>query len=167
MCANLKQVLSWEIKKIDLLKLWIYNLWFVCYRKSWHLCMRCWACLRTPWFSMMSWMLCSHSTSSSLLQEVCITFVLHITHQVIPGVTYCKPTFILCKKFLRSWQEPHCREYFSPQTSIWQIHVLVCGEIYSLFFFQKLFPNSIAQWIRALNYYKYGSYEFESSGGFY
>lgn len=134
MCANLKQVLSWEIKKIDLLKLWIYNLWFVCYRKSWHLCMRCWACLRMPWFSTMSWMLCSHSTSSSLLQEVCITFVLHITHQVILGVTYCKPTFILCKKFLRSWQEPHFREYFSPQTSISQIHVLVCGEKYSLFF---------------------------------
>lgn len=139
MCANLKQVLSWEIKKIDLLKLWIYNLWFVCYRKSWHLCMRCWACLRTPWFSMMSWMLCSRSTSSSLLQEVCITFVLHITHQVILGVTYCKPTFILCKKFLRSWQELHCREYFSPQTSIWQIHVLVCGEKYSIFFSKNCF----------------------------
>lgn len=55
------------------------------------------------------------------------------------GFTYCKPTFILCKKFLRSWQEPHCREYFSPQTSIWQIHVLVCGEKYSLFFSKNCF----------------------------
>lgn len=33
---------------------------------------------------------------------ICITFVLHITHQVILGVTYCKPTFILCKKFGKS-----------------------------------------------------------------
>lgn len=137
MCANLKQVLSWEIKRLICWN--CESTTFVCYRKSWHLCMRCWACLRTPWFSTMSWMLCSHSTSSSLLQEVCITFVLHITHQVILGVTYCKPTFILCKKFLRSWQEPHCREYFSPQTSIWQIHVLVCGEIYSLFFSKNCF----------------------------
>lgn len=91
-----------------------------------------------------------------------ITFVLHITHQVLHTVNqllFCARNF--------SWQEPHCREYFSPQTSISQIHVLVCGKKYSLFFFQKLFPNSIAQWIRALNYYKYGSYELESSGGFY
>lgn len=55
------------------------------------------------------------------------------------GVTYCKPTFILCKKFLRSWQEPHFCEYFSPLTSIWQIHVLVCGEKYSIFFSKNCF----------------------------
>lgn len=55
------------------------------------------------------------------------------------GVTYYKPTFILCKKFLRSWQEPHCREYFSSQTSISQIHVLVCGMKNSLFFSKNCF----------------------------
>lgn len=133
MCANLKQVLSWEIKKIDLLKLWIYNLWFVCYRKSWHLCMRCWACLRMPWFSTMSWMLCSHSTSSSLLQEVCITFVLHLylfTYNS-SGVTFCKPTLICVREFFSRLARASL--LFSPQTSIWQIHVLVCGKKYSLF----------------------------------
>lgn len=169
MCANLKQVLSWEIKKIDLLKLWIYNLWFVCYRKSWHLCMRCWACLKTPWFSTMSWMLCSHSTSSSLLQEVCITFVLHLylfTYNS-SGVTFCKPTLICVREFFSRlarasllWIFLTTNKYLTNTcTCLWQ-------EIFT-FFSQKLFPNSIAQWIRALNYYKYGSHEFESSGGFY
>lgn len=115
MCANLKQVLSWEIKKIDLLKLWIYNLWFVCYRKSWHLCMRCWACLRTPWFSMMSWMLCSRSTSSSLLQEVCITFVLHITHQVLHTVNkllFCARNFCEVGKSLIVVNISHNKQIF-------------------------------------------------------
>lgn len=116
MGSNLKQVLSWEQKRLI-----CWNFWFVCYRKSWHLCMRCWACLRMPWFSMMSWMLCSHSTSSSLLQEVCITFVLHITHQVLHIVNQFS---FVCEIFLQGWQELPCREYFSPWTSICYIFVI-------------------------------------------
>lgn len=85
-----------------------YSLWFVCYRKSWHLCMRCWACLRTPWFSTMSWMLCSHSTSSSLLQEVCITFVLHTVNQLL----FCARNFCEVGKSLIVVNISHHKQVF-------------------------------------------------------
>lgn len=141
MCANLKQVLSWEIKKIDLLKLWIYGTAF-------DLCVTGRAGIYV-WDAgpvwgrpdSVRWAGCFVHTVHPLL--CCRKYVLHLCYICITynssGVIYCKPTFILCKKFLRSWQKPHCREYFSPQTSIWQIHVLVCGEKYSLFFSKNCF----------------------------
>lgn len=95
---------------------------------------------------------------------ICITFVLHITHQVLHTVNkllFCARNFCEVGKSLIVVNISHHKQIFD------KYMFLFVARKYSLFFFQKLFPNSIAQWIRALNYYKYGSYEFESSGGFY
>lgn len=91
---------------------------------------------------------------------ICITFVLHITHQVLHTVNQ----LLFCARNLAraslSWIFLTTNKYLTNTcTCLWR-------EIFTIFF-QKLFPNSIAQWIRALNYYKYGSHKFESSGGFY
>lgn len=146
MCANLKQVLSWEIKKDWFAE--IVNLQpLICVLQEE-------LAFMYEMLGLFEDALIQYDELDALFTQyilffaagsmyyICITFVLHITHQVILGVTYCKPTFILCKKFLQSWQEPHCREYFSPQTSISQIHVLVCGEKYSLFFSKNCFLSA-------------------------
>lgn len=73
---------------------------------------------------------------------------------------FCARNFAKLARASLSWIFLTTNKYFTNTcTCLWR-------EIFTIFF-QKLFPNSIAQWIRALNYYKYGSHEFESSGGFY
>lgn len=104
MCANLKQVLSWEIKKIDLLKLWIYGTAF-------DLCVTGRAGIYV-WDAgpvwgrpdSVRWAGCFVHTVHPLL--CCRKYVLHLCYICITynssGVTYWKPTFILCKKFGKS-----------------------------------------------------------------
>lgn len=95
---------------------------------------------------------------------ICITFVLHITHQVLHTVNkllFCARNFCEDGKSLIVVNISHHKQVFDKY-----MYLFVARNIH-YFFLQKLFPNSIAQWIKALDYYKYGSYEFESSGGFY
>lgn len=119
MCANLKQVLSWEIKKIDLLKSWIYNVWFCVLQEE--------LAFMYEMLGLFEDALIQYDELDALFTQyilffaagsmyyICITFVLHITHQVLHTVNkllFCARNFCEVGKSLIVVNISHHKQVF-------------------------------------------------------